>query len=168
MISMSSRSVWGNGTVRRGKSSTFRCSRCGACCTSGLVVKLLSPDIEQLLEIMPLDELVEKLDAGVSAGRFYFSLAVREDGSCVFYDPEKGCTIYEHRPLACRAYPSIEDTICPNRGMKPTREMLEARSVGERESVGLSTLGLYYYPPELILAWGFKHDKRAGVIQVDS
>ena len=165
---MSSRSAWGNGAVRKGKSSTFRCSRCGACCTSGLVVKLLNPDIDHLLEIMPVEELVEKLDAGVSAGRFYFSLAVREDGSCVFYDPEKGCTIYGHRPLACRAYPSIEDTICPNREMKPSREMLRARSVGDRESVGLSTLGLYYYPPELILAWGFKNSQREGAVQVDS
>jgi len=151
-----------------GNSSTFRCSRCGACCTSGLVVKLLNPDIEQLLEIMPLEELVERIDARMSEPSFYFSLAIRGDGSCVFYDPAKGCTIYEHRPLACRAYPSTEDTICPNREMSPTREMLNARSVGDRESVALSILGGYYYPLELVLAWESKRNKRAGRVRVDS
>lgn len=31
--------------------------------------------------------------------------ATRQVAACSLYDPERGCTVHEHRPLACRLYP---------------------------------------------------------------
>ena len=40
-------------------------------------------------------------------------LAKNEDGSCYYLDINKGCSIYEHRPMMCRLYD------CERAGHKP-------------------------------------------------
>lgn len=37
-------------------------------------------------------------------GRGY-SLIERANNDCIFYVPEKGCAVYEARPMQCRTYP---------------------------------------------------------------
>ncbi len=34
-------------------------------------------------------------------------MKTKEDGTCVFYDGEKGCTIHPLRPIACRLFPFL-------------------------------------------------------------
>ncbi len=54
--------------------------------------------------VQVLDEdLNEHLDTVVVGGGMRL-LRHNKDGSCVHLDPKKGCTIYEHRPTACRTF----------------------------------------------------------------
>ena len=82
----------------------FECTRCGRCCTGEGYVWV---DEERILEI------VEFLDVSVEAimrryvrrvdGRL--SLVEKEHADCVFWERERGCTIYPVRPLQCRTFP---------------------------------------------------------------
>lgn len=48
--------------------------------------------------------IIVEQDAGEPFPRFYLTMVDDGRASCVFVSPE-GCTIYPHRPSACRAYP---------------------------------------------------------------
>ena len=69
------------------------CAGCRACCYHrGTDVY---PELELAENLAHLD-LEKRAD-----GRFY--LRKREDGACIHLGPS-GCTVYQHRPHACRAY----------------------------------------------------------------
>ncbi|MFW2368274.1 MAG: YkgJ family cysteine cluster protein [Desulforhopalus sp.] len=55
---------------------------------------------QQLLD----DYIIVEQDQGEPFPRFYLTMVDDGRASCVFVSRE-GCTIYEHRPAACRAYP---------------------------------------------------------------
>jgi Fe-S-cluster containining protein len=40
-----------------------------------------------------------------SGRRGRIDLRDKADGDCVFFDEERGCTVYEDRPSQCRTYP---------------------------------------------------------------
>ncbi len=92
---------------------------------------------------------------------FRFILRRRADGSCTFHDRDSGCTVYESRPLVCRAFPGPNHVICPNRGMLPTSEMVRARAIGDHESFCMAVWGPAYYPAKLISAWIRKRRSQA-------
>lgn len=54
----------------------------------------------QLLE----DYIIIEQDAGEPFPRLYLTMVDDGRASCVFITPQ-GCTVYPHRPSACRAYP---------------------------------------------------------------
>lgn len=101
----------------------FRCLRCGHSCRDGKV-PLWNPDIDALLKVMSPTELAKNCcwsDLGVLQ-------ILQIDGRCPFLSDANRCTVYSHRPLACRAFPA-------NREDKPpwchaegnyTRSMLKA------------------------------------------
>jgi Fe-S-cluster containining protein len=74
------------------------CGGCTACCRSSQFV-LIEADEHETLEQIPAELVVPA--PLMPAGNFV--LGYREDGSCPMLG-EKGCTIYEHRPRACRSY----------------------------------------------------------------
>jgi Fe-S-cluster containining protein len=39
------------------------------------------------------------------------SLKERANGDCVFYRPDAGCSVYEHRPRQCRSWPFWESNL---------------------------------------------------------
>ena len=66
------------------------CGPCTACCHMAVFVG-------------PWDTEEYELQPGTTI------LARRpETGACVYLDPQTGCTIYEHRPKACRAFACAE------------------------------------------------------------
>ncbi|MHA1732482.1 MAG: YkgJ family cysteine cluster protein [Promethearchaeota archaeon] len=94
----------------------FTCSRCARCCyfPEGLEKKIpVYPEEARVLEglasrsgvpLRLLEDFVlpDVKNERVLVGRY--KLLPGEGGSCPFLS-ESGCTIYENRPLACRAYP---------------------------------------------------------------
>jgi Fe-S-cluster containining protein len=105
----------------------LKCGGCTACCRSGLAVVLMPPDdvnsydsvmapppagaVQSLPEeaLFPIEAL-EKLPPEATAhyrkdGHRFLVLQLkrRENGDCVYLS-ESGCTIYERRPSACRAF----------------------------------------------------------------
>lgn len=48
--------------------------------------------------------IIVEQDPGEAFPRFYLTMVDDGKASCVFVS-EKGCTVYPHRPAACRAYP---------------------------------------------------------------
>jgi hypothetical protein len=68
------------------------CGTCQACCWSKMV------------DVYPEEEKPEDLmhmDLEIRDGKL--ALRKRADGACVHLGPD-GCSIYEHRPVACRVY----------------------------------------------------------------
>lgn len=87
----------------------FRClgAECGACCSGKMgpgAVWVSWEEIERLAEHLSLTphevrrRYVRRLE-----GRF--SLRERANYDCIFFEPDRGCTVYEARPTQCRTYP---------------------------------------------------------------
>jgi Fe-S-cluster containining protein len=89
----------------------FACTRCGDCCTGAPgYVWMGEAEIERLAAHLGLER-----DA---FGRRYLrrvgerlSLIEKPGGDCVFWERERGCTVYEARPTQCRTYPFWPEVI---------------------------------------------------------
>lgn len=86
----------------------FSCTQCSLCCRfeSGYVY-LSRADLSTLSSGLglSLSETVRRYCRIVDIGGFkQLSLAELPNSDCVFW-ADGGCTIYDHRPLQCRAYP---------------------------------------------------------------
>ncbi len=100
------------------------CESCSdSCCQSPSLVSLRLVDIARLMDAglesgianvdfsarrtiyskYPQLELAESKDSF----RLFPVLRQKEDGTCFFLSNSKRCDIYEHRPLACRAFPYL-------------------------------------------------------------
>ncbi len=98
----------------------FQCTRCSRCCRHepGYVF-LGARDLESLVRYLrlPQDEVLLRYCRTVEiAGIPRISLKERPNYDCIFWAPGKECTVYEARPLQCRAFPfwpanmaSVED-----------------------------------------------------------
>ncbi|MFP8881410.1 MAG: YkgJ family cysteine cluster protein [Myxococcota bacterium] len=84
----------------------FECTRCGQCC-SGSPGTVLVSDQE-------IDELARHVSLSVEEFRAVYTrtlrkgeISLREKRSkeCVFFDRDRGCSIYKQRPRQCRTWP---------------------------------------------------------------
>ena len=83
----------------------FECTQCGKCCTGDPgVVWVTDAELAAIAKFIkqPLDE-VEKMHTRKYRGRR--TLREKANGDCVFYDPQRGCTVYPVRPPQCRTWP---------------------------------------------------------------
>jgi len=89
----------------------FRCTRCGACCTGEPgFVWVGDAELEAIAAFR--GEPVEQVRAlYTKAARRGLSLREKLNGDCVFYDRERGCTIYPVRPPQCRTWPFWESNV---------------------------------------------------------
>ncbi len=89
----------------------FRCTRCGHCCTGEPGYVWVTND-----EIAALADHRGENAAEVEglytrrAGRRR-TLREKTNGDCVFYDRERGCTVYPVRPRQCRTWPFWESNV---------------------------------------------------------
>jgi Fe-S-cluster containining protein len=84
---------------------SFRCTRCGACCTGAPGYVWVSIDeIERLAKHRgeSVDEFSSRFVRQVGSR---YSLIEKPGGDCVFWDRQAGCTVYEARPIQCRTWP---------------------------------------------------------------
>lgn len=84
----------------------FECTRCGICCfgapgtilVSGAEIKAISGHLG-LTPITFLQRYTHEVPGGE------ISLHEKSNGECIFFNPQKGCTIYKYRPRQCRTWP---------------------------------------------------------------
>jgi Fe-S-cluster containining protein len=84
----------------------FACTRCGNCCSGAPgTVRVDDAEIAALARRVGLRD--EEFRAAYTRGlrRGERSLRERSDGTCVFYDARRGCTVYTDRPRQCRTWP---------------------------------------------------------------
>lgn len=113
-MSKSVDSLWYAGGLR------FACTQCGNCCT-GAPGFVWVNDAE-------IDALAHRCGESVDGfKRIYthevgqrITLNELEDGSCVFYRPGVGCTVYEDRPRQCRTWPFWDSNLASKDEWKET------------------------------------------------
>jgi Fe-S-cluster containining protein len=94
------------------------CDGCTACCRSGKLIPVDADEVEALAHI-PADCLVAM--PGQPARRV---LTHDESGRCSQLTPE-GCSVYEHRPRACRMY---DCRIFPAAGVRADSPLIAERA----------------------------------------
>lgn len=83
----------------------FECQQCGQCCGSETILVSI-PDLERWMTDNTIYRLMHILKLEEIDGKTRIILMKDEDGKCNLYHRDnKKCTIYETRPLFCRAYP---------------------------------------------------------------
>jgi len=88
-----------------GQRKSSGCGRCGRCCNEriyGLNVFKDEPFYENILRKAAL--LGNRVT--IKESKFLLSIDFNQEG-CMFFD--KGCSIYEIRPLACRIFPFVAE-----------------------------------------------------------
>jgi Fe-S-cluster containining protein len=89
----------------------FTCTRCGDCCTGAPgFVWVDDDDLAALADFLgESTEQVEGLYTRTTRrGR---TLREKANGDCVFYDRDRGCTVYAARPPQCRTWPFWESNV---------------------------------------------------------
>ncbi|GAQ95295.1 putative zinc- or iron-chelating domain-containing protein [Thermodesulfovibrio aggregans] len=91
------------------------CERCGECCRRDTPV-ILKDDMELLRRGVISEKDIytiredEKIRSFIDGDTYYSSMELIKirpifgSSTCLFYDPEVGCTIYEMRPTVCREF----------------------------------------------------------------
>ncbi len=102
----------------------YRCMKCGTCCYEipeksedypiYKRIPLYPEEVDRLVEIAKkrgvlfqvIEDLVfpDKLNQKILVVTYRIKLD-NENHNCPFYQPEKGCTVQEVKPLACQSYP---------------------------------------------------------------
>lgn len=89
----------------------FACTQCGKCCTGEPGYVWVTADEVAALAAFrgePVGEFVALYTRRARGGR---TLKEKGNGDCVFYDREKGCTVYPVRPPQCRTWPFWESNV---------------------------------------------------------
>ncbi|MCK4948240.1 MAG: YkgJ family cysteine cluster protein [Candidatus Aureabacteria bacterium] len=86
---------------------TFKCMKCGECCSWRGYVHLTREDITRLSDFIEITE-GEFINAftRITEDRQGLSLNERENGECVFLSGSI-CSVYKARPKQCRNFPTI-------------------------------------------------------------
>jgi len=83
----------------------FTCTRCGNCCTGAPGFVWVNDDEVAAIAAFRGEAVAETLALHTRTVGGQRSLRERANGDCVFYDRERGCTIYPGRPRQCRTWP---------------------------------------------------------------
>jgi len=90
---------------------SFSCTRCGACCTGAPgYVWVNAEEIERIAAFR--GETVERFSKQfVRRVGEHFSLVEKPGGDCIFWEKERGCTVYPARPAQCQTWPFWPENI---------------------------------------------------------
>jgi Fe-S-cluster containining protein len=109
----------------------FSCTMCGDCCTGEPGhVWVDDDDLAAIAEYR--GETIEEV-RGLYTRLARRGRALREkaNGDCVFYDRQKGCTIYPVRPPQCRTWPFWESNVASPETWRRTCEVCPGSGQGE-------------------------------------
>lgn len=109
----------------------FRCTRCGNCCTGTPgFVWVSDEELAALADFRgeALDEVRELYSRLAHRGR---TLREKDNGDCVFYDREAGCTVYPVRPRQCRTWPFWESNVADAEAWKRTCDVCPGAGTGD-------------------------------------
>ena len=86
----------------------FQCQRCGHCCQVADPIDVYPKDIRRLASFfkIPAEEVIEEYT--IPHPNEPDLRAFKESAPCRFYDKaQKGCKIYQARPMVCRCSPFL-------------------------------------------------------------
>ncbi len=89
----------------------FRCTRCGNCCTGAPGYVWVNDEELSAIADFRGETVEEVTDLHTRLTKRGRSLREKDNGDCVFYDRERGCTIYPVRPRQCRTWPFWESNV---------------------------------------------------------
>lgn len=110
--------------VTAGRAVDVPCGACTACCRSGQLIPVQQDEADALAHIRPEDLAPMPGEVGT------FVLTHDDGGRCSQLAAE-GCTVYEHRPRACRNY---DCRIFPAAGVLPDAPLIAEAAAGWRFS----------------------------------
>ena len=88
--------------VLMGLQLIFNCKNCGNCCKIEESIAICREDIKRIATYLSMSYKNVMARYVRLEGDKYF---IKISKPCVFYDNDKKCTIYDARPLICRAHP---------------------------------------------------------------
>jgi Fe-S-cluster containining protein len=109
----------------------FTCTRCGHCCSGEPgFVWVDDDDLAALAEHRgeTLDEVKALYTRMTTRGR---TLREKSNGDCIFYDRQKGCTVYPVRPPQCRTWPFWESNVATPQAWEHTCDVCPGSGQGE-------------------------------------
>ena len=111
----------------------FECTQCGRCCGGVSGTVLVSDDEIEALALR-LGVTPEAFRARFTYTRRGGDVSLRERANydCVFFDPERGCTVYEDRPQQCRTYPFWDSIVHTPESWAKEAEYCEGIGRGEK------------------------------------
>jgi Fe-S-cluster containining protein len=89
----------------------FECTRCGACCTGAPGYVWVDADEMAALADFRGVSIEEFARRHVRRVGHRYSLIEKPGGDCIFWDRQRGCTVYPARPTQCRTWPFWRDNI---------------------------------------------------------
>lgn len=118
----------------------FECTCCGRCCVAGggYHVFLDRCEVEEIRTYLGLSRgwfrrrYLRRLPDGDRVASW------RDDGGCVFLDPEGKCRIYPARPRQCRTYPFWPENV--NRRRDWQRESRRCEGIGRGREVPVARI----------------------------
>jgi Fe-S-cluster containining protein len=99
----------------------FHCQRCGGCCSGEPgYIWVSDEEISRFSESlnMTIGSFIANYTRLAHRGR---TLKERPDGSCVLFDKERGCILYDKRPSQCRSWPFWRSNIASRRDWESLR-----------------------------------------------
>jgi Fe-S-cluster containining protein len=109
----------------------FHCTRCGNCCTGTPgFVWVNEEEIAAIAEFRG-ESIQETTALCTRLARRGRSLREKENGDCVFYDRQEGCTIYPVRPRQCRTWPFWASNVDTPEAWRQTCEVCPGSGQGE-------------------------------------
>ncbi len=114
----------------------FECQMCGHCCygEGGIVVSKRDQKRLSLYLNLPLQTFRDKFTA-LSDSQFVLKTA--ENGYCVFFHPNKGCSVHSHKPDICQAWPFFRGNLMDEMSWQMAQEYCPGINpdVGHKEFV---------------------------------
>mgnify|MGYP000863215831 CR=1 FL=1 len=99
----------------------FECTRCGACCTGAPGYVWVSEEEVEGLARATGQSVAAFSRKHVRRVGDRLSLVERHNGDCVFWDRERGCIVYEARPVQCRTWPFWSENVATKAAWEATR-----------------------------------------------
>jgi Fe-S-cluster containining protein len=109
----------------------FQCTRCGNCCTGPPGYVWVNDDEVRVLADFKGETVAEFMARFTRVVEEVRSLREKPNGDCVFFEREKGCTVYPHRPRQCRTWPFWESNLQTPADWKETRRVCPGAGQGE-------------------------------------
>ena len=109
----------------------FECTRCGRCCTGEPgFVWVNDEELAAIAQFRgePMDQVEKLYNRPAKRER---TLREKDNGDCVFYDREQGCTIYPVRPRQCRTWPFWQSTSATPEAWEQTQQVCPGAGRGE-------------------------------------
>jgi Fe-S-cluster containining protein len=109
----------------------FRCTRCGNCCTGPPGVVWVEPEEIAAIAEFRGEKVEETRDLHTRVVGRDRSLREKANGDCVFYDRERGCTIYPVRPRQCQTWPFWDSNVVTPESWKRTQATCPGANQGD-------------------------------------